>query len=187
MDRSTPQTAPPDADELLLIGRVGKTHGLRGEVKVIPETDDPERFRVLDAVYVGPSPQEAVAYPLASVRFQQTKRGLTVLAHFGGIDTVDAAAALRGKEVYASADDLPPLDEDEFFLHDLVGLEVIDEEDGTTLGTVRDVLELPTHPVLVVARPGRPDALVPAVPAFLADVDLDAGRLTITAIEGLFE
>jgi 16S rRNA processing protein RimM len=172
------------ADELLLIGRVGKTHGVRGEVKVRPETDDPERFSALDAVFIGASPEGARPYAVEAARYQQGKRGVTVVLKLAGIDTVDEAAVLRRQEVYAREADLPPLAEDEFFLHDLVGMRVVTSE-GVAVGTVRDVLELPAHPVCVVARPGREDALIPAVPAFITALNIDDGTLVVEPIEGL--
>ncbi|MDX1546978.1 MAG: ribosome maturation factor RimM [Rhodothermales bacterium] len=181
-----PQSATPDPGALLLVGRAGKPHGVRGEVKVIPETDDPARFDALETVYLGATPEGAVPYAVESVRTQHTKRGLTVLLKLAGLAGKDDAAALRGLAVYAHEADLPPLGDDEFFLHDLVGLAVFTDDDAA-VGTVRDVMELPSHAVLVVAREGKADALVPAVPAFIDDIDFDAGRLVVNAIEGLFE
>lgn len=180
-------SARPAPDELLLVGRVGKPHGVRGELKVIPETDDPARFEDLATLFIGPSPAEAAPHGVEGVRFQQTKRGLTVLVRLDGVASVEAASALRRQEVYAREADLPPLGDDEFFLHDLVGLDVYTDAHEAPLGTVRDVLDLPMHPVLVVARRGQPDVLVPAVPEFLDEVDLDAGRLVVRPIEGLIE
>ena len=184
------EAQPTDAvnpDDLLLVGRIGKTHGVRGEVKVIPETDDPERFASLDVVFLGRTPEDAAPHPVTSVRFQQSKRGLTVVLGLEGIETVEQAAALRQQAVFAFEEDLPPLDDDEFFLHDLIGLDVVTEE-GERIGAVKDVLELPAHLVYVVTRPDKPDALIPAVPAFIADVDVHgAQRLVVRPIEGLFD
>ena len=173
-------------EDLLLMGRVGKTHGLRGEVKVIPETDDPKRFKVLDTVFLGKESARATPHTVVSVRLQHTKRGPTVVLKLEGIDTVDEAATLRRLSVFARQEDLPPLADDEFFLHDLIGLDVLTDQ-GEAVGTIADVLEMPANNVYVVARTGRPDALIPAVPAFIDDVDIEGGRLVVRPIEGLLE
>lgn len=177
-------TAPPTPDSLLLIGRVVREHGVHGELKVVPETDDPERFEALETVYLGARPEAARPHVVRNVRYQTTKRGELVVLALDGVDTREAAAALRGAAVFADEADLPPLDDDELYLHDLVGLRV-ETADGEPVGFVADVLETPAHLTFRIERPGRPDALVPAVPAFVAETDLEAGRLVLTPIEGL--
>lgn len=176
-------TAPGD---LLLVGRVLKAHGTGGEVKVIPETDDPARFELLETVYVGRAPDQAPPRAVESVRHQRTKRGPLVLLKLGGTDDRSAAEALRKQQVYAAASDLPPLEEDEVFIHDLVGLAVVNEE-GRHLGTVEDVVQGLAHDIFVVAREGQQEpATIPAVDAFVREVDFDRGRLVVRPIEGMF-
>lgn len=174
------------ADELLLVGRVIRAHGVKGELKVVAETDDPHRFKALEVVYLGARPEDAEPQPVESVRFHTTKRGPLVLLKLDGVDGRDEAELLRQRLVFAREGDLPPLEDGELFVHDLVGLDVITES-GEAIGSVREVMEGPAHAVYVVARPGRSDALVPAVEAFVADVDLDAGRLVIRPIDGLLD
>lgn len=172
--------------ERLLVGRVYRAHGVKGEVKVIPETDDPERFEALDEVYLGDTAETAEPYGVESVRYQVGGKGVTVVLRLEGVTTREEADALRQHGVYADEDDLPPLGEGEVYLHDLIGLAVVDEA-GEAVGTVRDVLQMPAHDVYVVARPGRPDAMIPAVPAFVVGVDLEGGRLVVRPIEGLLD
>ena len=174
------------AGELLVIGRVWRAHGVQGEVKVIPETDEPERFEALERVYIGSQAETAKAYAVESVRYQQTKRGVVVLLKLADVQTPEAVEALRQSLVFAAESDLPPLEADEFFLHDLVGLAVVTEA-GEAVGTVRDVMEMPGHPLFVIEREGQPDAMIPAVAEFVTDVDAEAGRVTIRPIEGLLE
>ena len=168
------------------MGHVGKTHGVRGEVKVIPETDDPARFKALETVFLGPEPGQATPRTIASVRLQPTKRGPVAVLKFDGIDTIEQAATLRRQRVFARQEDLPPLADGEFFLHDFVGLDVVTDH-GEPVGTVKDVLELPAHSVYVVMRPGRPDAMIPDVPAFIETVDMEGRRLVVRPIEGLLD
>ena len=172
-------------DDLLLVGRVAKAHGVRGELKAIPETDDPARLRGLRTVFVGASAEAARPHVVEALRTAPHAKGTTLLVKLSGVASPEAADALRGQGLYAAASVLPPLEEDEFFLHDLVGLAVEDEA-GTPRGTVAEVLELPAYPVLVVRGPDGSDTLVPDVPAFVASVDVAGGRIVVNAVEGLF-
>lgn len=176
----------PDPDTLLLVGTCGRAHGVLGEVKVIPETDDPERLRALERVFVGDAPERAEARAVEALRFQPTRRGTVALVRFEGIAGRDAADLLRGLHVYADEADLPPLDEGEIFLHDLIGLAVVTDE-GEAVGTVTDVLSGGAQPLLVVQRDGLPDALVPDAAEIVTGVDLDAERITIRPPEGLLD
>lgn len=178
--------ADVDIDSLVLMGRIWRPHGVRGEVKVVPDTDDPDRFADLRTVYTGTSRNTAGRKGIESVRFQRTKRGVVVVLKLHGVDSREEADALRKHSVFAAEDELPPLAEDEYFLHDLVGL-TAESEDGTVIGIVDDVLELPAQEMLVIRREGAAAAMVPAVPEFVLDIDLDAERIVIRPIEGLLE
>ncbi len=175
-----------DTDSLLLVGTCGRAHGVQGELKVIPETDDPERLAALEQVYVGATPETAQPRTVEAVRFQPTKRGTVALVRLEGVGGREAADALRGHGVFADAADLPPLGEGEVFLHDLIGLAVV-TEDGETVGTVADVLTGTAQPLFVVERPAKPDALVPDVAEIVLRIDLDAATVTIAPPEGLLE
>lgn len=170
---------------LLLVGVCGAPHGVRGEVKVIPETDDPGRLIGLDRLWLGPAAASARERAVDSVRLQTTKRGEIALVHLDGVSTPEEAGTLRHLLVFAHEDDLPPLEDGEVFLHDLIGLTAL--VDGEPVGTVSNVLDATAQPLLVIKRDGRPDALVPDVPEIVAEVDLDAGTLTLTPPEGLLD
>ncbi len=179
-------SAQVDRDSLLLIGRVWQAHGIRGEVKVVPETDDPNRFADLTTVFTGTNADAAERSSVESVRFQPTKKGTLVLLKLGSISTREEAEALRKQLVFARVDDLPPLEDDEYFLHDLVGL-TVETEDGQTVGIVDDVLDLPAQEMLVIGREDGSTTLVPAIPEFVVDIDFDSDRIVIRPIEGLLE
>jgi 16S rRNA processing protein RimM len=104
---------------------------------------------------------------------------------FRGVDSPETAAALRGQNVYAPESDLP-LEEGEYFLHDLIGLDVVDES-GAPLGTVADLYDTDAHLLYAVRLPDGRKALVPDVEAFVVDLDLDARRLVLRPIEGLLD
>ena len=175
-------TLSPD---LLLVGRITRVHGIRGDVKVQPMTDDPARLSGVDTFHVGAAPEATRALRVEAIRSMHTKQGATVLVRFAGISTPEAAEALRGLSLYADAAVLPPLDADEYFLHDLVGL-AVEATDGPPLGTSVAVVEMPAHPVVVVETAAGERVMVPDVPAFLVDVDVAGRRMVVNAIEGLF-
>jgi 16S rRNA processing protein RimM len=179
-----------DRDSLLLVGVCGPPHGVKGEVKVVPETDDPSRLLGLERVWLGTSAATARRMAVVSARFQTGKRGLTALLRIEGVDDRESADALRRQRVYALQDDLPPLAEDDIFLHDMLGLEVLVEEDGgatTPIGVVSDVIEGVAQDLLVVQRPGQPDALVPDVDEIVVNVDTRARTITLRPPEGLLD
>jgi 16S rRNA processing protein RimM len=180
-----------DPDRLLLMGRVGRTHGVRGEMKVVPETDDPQRFAGLERLYVGET--EASARPVAveGVRFQYPKGRTVVLLALEGVDTLEAAEELRNARLFADPDDLPDLVEGEAYLHDLVGLDVIEvAEDGTEadapFGTVRDLYD-GAQLLFAIARPGKPEVLLPDVDEFVVRLDLGARCLYVRLPDGLVD
>ena len=176
----------PAPESLIRVGQIYRPHGVRGELKVAPETDDPARFTELSQVYVGRDVQHTTAHAVEGARFQETKRGITVILKLDGIDSRDDAEHVTKQQLFAAEAELPPLDEDEVFIHDLIGLDVV-TEGGEAIGTVANVLTLPAHDTYVVRRPGKPEAMIPDVDDFIVALDLDDGRLVIRPIEGLLE
>ncbi len=174
------------ATQLLLVGRLARAHGLRGECKVIPESDDPSRLLALGQVWVGASPDAAAPVTVSSARLQTTRRGTLALVRLNGAQCVEEASAFRGQNVYARMQDLPPLAPREHFLHDLIGMTVT-LTDGAHVGRVRDVWEMPANNMYVVTRQGRADALIPAVPAFVQSVDTERRTIAIRPIDGLLD
>jgi 16S rRNA processing protein RimM len=166
---------------LIVVGRIGRPHGIRGDVTVEVHTDDPDaRFAPGAMLLTDPAERG----PLTVARTGRS--GQITLLHFEGIDDRDAAEALRGTLLQVDAGELPDLgDEDEFYDHQLVGLHVTDTH-GTDLGTVTDVLHPPASPVLVVARPGGGEELVPFVAAIVPEVDLQRGVAVVDPPDGMF-
>lgn len=179
-------TEQVETDSLLLIGRVWRAHGVRGEIKVVPETDDPARFEDLQAVYVGSSPASARVRQVENVRLQPTKRGTVIIMKLEGIDSREQVDALRRADVFAREADLPALADDEFFIHDLIGLHVVTDE-GEPVGIVEEVMTVPAQEILVVSRKGKEAVLIPAVGEFVVEMDLDERRIVVRPIEGLLD
>lgn len=161
------------------VGRIGRPHGLRGEVSVTVRTDAPESRFAPGTVFDVPGERLTVAG-------HRWHRGVLLL-RLDGIADRDAAERLRGTVLTVAVDDLPPPDDpDEFHDHQLVGLRA-ELADGQPAGTVREVLHGPAGELLVLAREGQPDALVPFVKAIVPTVDVAAGVLTLTPPDGLLD
>lgn len=179
-----------DSDRLLLMGRITRPHGVRGEMKVAPDTDDPQRFGGLERVFIGRDVSSAREVAVEGVRFQYPKGKTTVLLSLDGVDTVEAMEALRGLQVFADIDDLPPLEEGQTFLHDLIGLTVIeideDEAEVGELGTVKDLYD-GSQLLFAIARPDGSEMLLPDVEEFVRRIDIEARRMYVRVPEGLVE
>lgn len=155
-------------------GEIVSTHGVRGEVKILSWGDTPEFLCAFDTVYLDGKPLRLLgARPHKNM----------VLASLEGVDSVEAAMRLKGKvlSVDRTGVELP---EGRHFLADLMGLTVLDAETGAELGTVQDILTPPSHEVYVV-RGGGKEYLIPAVDAFVKEIDVEAGRIRVTLIEGM--
>ena len=190
---SSPDSAEPRPDyadvaptDLVQVGFVYRPHGLDGELKIDPErTDDPRRFEELPTVYLGPQPHRVTKHAIVSVRYQQTKRGTTVILGLEGIEDRDDAEAVAKFKVFATEEALE-LGEGELFAHELVGWDVL-AEDGTALGTVANFMEMPAQDVFVVLGTDGEEAMIPAVEDFILDIDEDEEHVVVRPIDGLME
>ncbi|MCY4205786.1 MAG: ribosome maturation factor RimM [Bacteroidetes bacterium] len=176
----------PLSENLLIVGRIVRTHGLKGECKVVPESDDPNRLQSLKRIWLGATPQTAELYEITGTRLQTSKRGTIVLMQFSGIHTVSDAERLGKPLVFAYQEDLPPLQPGEFFLHDLFGIEVVTEE-GEIVGKLKDVWETQNYPLYLIERPGNKEIFIPAVPSLIVSTHIEQKRLVVRAVEGLLE
>jgi 16S rRNA processing protein RimM len=171
----------PPADDVVLIGRIGAAHGVRGEVFVQPFTDDPDdRFQPGAVVLT-----EAGAGPPMTVETLRWHSGKLVLRFVGAQQRSDAEA-IRGRELFLRTSDRPALDDpDDFYDTDLIGLTVSDRT-GHAWGPVVDVVHAPGSDYLVL-QVGDQQRLVPFVAAIVTSVDVAAGAVTIDPPAGLFE
>ena len=178
------QSPSNEGTTLREMGRIVKPHGVLGELKVAPETDDPERFHNLEAVLVGPDAGSTTSFDLVSVRLQSSRYGITVLLQLEGVTSREAAEALCKQRVFASQDDLPPLEDGEFYYSDLIGL-AVETLEGESVGSVLDVFERPGQDLLVIQRPEGGKVMLPFVPEIVPDIDMENSVLRIDPIEGL--
>lgn len=161
----------------LVIGQIGKPHGVRGDVRVVPHTDVPERFTWLDEIYIGENEPQLV--PVEFVRFHKN----WVLLKLVGYDNRNAVESLRGQLLQVREDQAIPLEEDEYFLFQLMGLTVI-SEDGERLGEVTQVIETGANNVFVVQGP-RGEILIPDTTEVVRDIDFDNQQITVHLLPGL--
>lgn len=171
---------------LIRIGNLFKAHGIRGEIKMYPETDDLSRLKNIREIYVGKTIDKIIPYKIRTLRYQGTAKHELILLQLEGISDRDAADALQGRNVYVNESDLPPLEENEFFLDDLVGLDVFTDQDEF-VGRVIEWLEFPAQDLLVIERAEKANALVPIIPEFIVEVDLEVPKIVIRPIEGLLD
>jgi 16S rRNA processing protein RimM len=166
----------------LVVGRVGKAHGLRGEVTVEVHTDDPE-FRFAPGAVLEADPARRGPLTVATGRVQ----GSRLVLRFEGVEDRTGAEALRNTLLIVEADpDELPDDPDEFYDHQLVGLSVR-TVDGREIGTVAEMLHLPTQDVFAVKRADGREVLIPFVEEIVPEVDLDERTVLVDPPPGLLE
>jgi 16S rRNA processing protein RimM len=173
------------ADPFLLVGRIRKPHGIRGELFVWLETDRPDAvFRPGRTMWLGDDAGPAAGSTITVERSRPFKEGyLLKPVEFGTRD--DALEALRGRSLYIRRSEAAPLAEDEVFYHELVGLRVVVA--GEAIGTVREVYETGGADLLAVQRQGKPELLIPFVREVLTRIDVAEGIMEIDPPPGLLE
>lgn len=162
--------------EYLEAGKIVNTHGIRGEVKIMPYTDVPELLCEFDRLFLD---RKEIFIERARVAKN------TVIAKLEGVDTPEQAEKLRNKILYMHRDDLE-LDEDTYFIQDLIGIEVKDADTGFAYGKITDVMQTGANDVYVIEGNGR-EYLVPAIADVVISTDIDGNSMTIRALDGLFD
>ena len=168
-------------EELLQVGIITSTHGVRGEVKVYPTTDDPRRFRRLKEVVLDTG-REKLNLEIEGVKFFKQ----FVILKFKGLDNINDIEKYRQKSLYVTRKNAVRLQRDEYFIADLIGLKVQDE-DGTELGTVKDVIETGANDVYEVEMADGKSLLLPAIKQCILNVDVENGMMQVHVLEGLLD
>lgn len=164
--------------EYLSIGQIVNTHGVKGEIKVYPLTDDITRFEKLKDVYIE-AKGEMKKYSVANVKYQNN----TVLMKLDGIDTMNDAEKLRELYLKVGRWDAVPLPKDTFFICDIIESEVYDVNIGL-IGKLTDVLQTGSNDVYVVKQ-DKKEILIPALKAVVKEIDLKNKKITVDLPEGL--
>lgn len=168
-------------EEMLRVGVISSTHGVRGEVKVFPTTDDVNRFKKLKTVILDLG-REQKTLNIESVKFFKNM----VILKFKEFNDINEIEKYKGKDLLIRREQAVKLGPDENFIVDLIGLKVVTDE-GKEFGTVTDVLQTGANDVYVIQTPEGKEYLFPAIKQCILDVDLDAQVMTVHIMEGLLD
>ena len=168
-------------EDMLQVGVITQTHGIRGEVKVFPTTDDAARFKKLKKVTLD-NGKERRELEIASVKFFKN----LVILKFKGIDNINDVEKYKKAELYVTRENAVPLKKDEYFIADLIGVEVTSDE-GEALGVIDDVLQTGANDVYVIKKTGCQDLLVPAIKACIKEVDIENQKMIVHLLAGLMD
>ena len=163
-------------EKYLEAGTIVSTHGVHGEVKILPWADGPEFLTLFDRVFL-----QGKEYAVENSRVQKT----CVLMKLKGIDTMDAAQALRETVVKVDRNDVE-LEEGTFFIADLIGMEVC-EENGELIGELTDVIQTGANDVYAVKTPEGKEYLFPAIKECVKSVDMESRKVTVYIMPGLLD
>lgn len=168
-------------ENMLRVGVIASTHGVKGEVKVFPTTDDPKRFKQLKEVILDTG-KEQFPLEIEQVKFFKSM----VILKFKGYDNINDIEKYKSKDLLIHREQAVELEPDEYFITDLIGLTVRTDE-GEILGSLKDVIETGANDVYVVGMEDGRELLLPAIGDCILDVDLDEGKMTVHVLDGLMD
>ena len=168
-------------EQLLRVGVFSSTHGVRGEVKVYPTTDDVNRFKKLEKVVLDTG-REYIDLEISGVKFFKN----LVILKFKGIDNINDIEKYKGKDLLVHREDAVALEENENYVADLIDLKVV-TDDGKVLGYLTEVMETGANDVYVVETEDGQELLLPAIRDCILDADLDEEVMTVHILPGLFD
>lgn len=165
-------------DKQIVIGKIVAPHGVRGDIRILPLTDKPEQFLDLDYLLL----HDGRKLTVKAARFHKNM----VLCSLKECTNMDQAELLRNQEVMINAEDLPELEEGEFYVADLIGLPVYSEA-GELLGKFKECISTGNNDVYVIAKPGQKDILLPALKQYVKEINVTEGRLVVELPEWVDE
>lgn len=165
-------------EQFLQVGVISSTHGIRGEVKVFPTTDDPSRFKKLKKVLLD-TEKERIELEVQSVKFFKQ----FVIVKFRGIDNINDIEKYKGKGLLVPREDAVRLERDEYYIADLIGMEVYTDEGR--FGVLKDVIETGANEVYIIDSDEHGEVLVPAIRQCILDVDIENRTMKIRLLDGL--
>ena len=160
------------------IGHIDNTHALKGEMKVRNYSDNPKRFEEITSILIL-SHGEYEKYDIENVRYQKD----IVLLKLKGIDTIEQAEKLKGLSIYIKREDAKKLDEGEYFIADLLGSDVY--EDDTFIGTLDNIFTAGAADVYVIKRKGKDDLLLPALESIILETDVENKKIKVAIPDSL--
>ncbi|MSS64347.1 ribosome maturation factor RimM [Velocimicrobium porci] len=168
-------------ENLLRVGVISNTHGVRGEVKVFPTTDDPKRFKKLKKVILDTG-EEYINLEVQSVRFFKQ----LVILKFKGIDNINDIEKYKGKDLLVTRENAVPLEENEYFIYDIIDAEVVNEN-GEPIGTLKEVLTTGANDVYVVETEDKKEVLLPVIDECILDINIEEKKVVAKILPGLVD
>ncbi len=168
-------------EERFQVGVITSTHGIKGEVKVFPTTDDVKRFKKNMEVILDTGKEERLL-TVESVKFFKQ----FVILKFKGIDNINDIEKYKTKSLYVTRENAVKLKKDEYFIADLIGIDVW-EDDGSKLGVLKDVIETGANDVYVIGLEDGKELLLPAIKECILNVDVENKEMKVHVMEGLRE
>lgn len=168
-------------EQLLKVGIISSTHGIRGQVKIYPTTDDVRRFDDLKTVILKAKGTEQTLHVEAVQYFKQF-----VIVKFKEYNNINDVEQYKNAELFVTREDAVPLEEDEYFIADLIGL-IVETDEGQMLGEVADVIQTGANDVYVVRTAEEKELLLPAIRDCVRSVDMKNGKITIHLMDGLLD
>lgn len=162
------------------VGVISSTHGVRGEVKVFPTTDDVSRFKKLKKVYLDTG-KEQIPLEIQQVKFFKQ----FAIVKFKGIDNINEIERYKGKSLMIDRKDAVKLAKDEYYIADMIGMDVFTDEPEEHFGVMKDVLETGANDVYIIDSDNHGEVLVPAIRQCIKEVDIEQGKMVIHLMEGL--
>ena len=168
-------------EDLILIGKVVKPHGLRGEVKIISFAESVDTYNNLDRIYL--KQNDGSTKPLHIIKARKSKN--LVILGLKEIADIESAEGIRGLELFLDRKDMEELPEGEYYQNDLIGFSVFTDA-GLDLGIVKDIMPTGSHDLIVVKK-GKTEHIIPAIKDVLREVNLKERKLIIEPLEGLLD
>ena len=165
--------------DLLEVGKIVNTHGLRGEVKVVPWTDYPEVFEDIETVYIKKK-SDYERLDIAGIKYQKNN----LIIRFAQLKDINEAEKYKNRVLYAERTSLGELPEGVYYIADLIGLDVV-KEDGEKVGIISDVFNTGSNDIYEVKREGQKDLLLPVIDDVVLNIDVENKKVTVRMMEGL--
>lgn len=168
-------------ENLFQVGIISSTHGVRGEVKVFPTTDDKTRFKKLKEILLDTG-KELLTLQIESVKFFKQ----FAILKFKGYDNINEIEKYKGKSLFVTREHAVTLKKDEYFIADLIGMKV-ENEDGSFSGILKDVIETGANDVYTILCENGKEVLIPAIKDCILTVDIDRNEMKVHLLDGLLD
>lgn len=166
-------------EDFFQVGVISSTHGIAGEVKVFPTTDDASRFKKLKEVILDTGKERMTLHVAQAKFFKQM-----VILKFREFKNINEVERFRGAKLFVTRENAVKLDKDEYFIADMIGIQVF-ADDGENLGILSEVIQTGANDVYEIHKDGCPDLLIPAIRECILNIDIEQGRMTVHLLPGL--